>query len=151
MNSTLITYRDATEDDIPFLLWLRKQTMVEHLISSGQVILEENLINRIKHQFEHAKIIMLNEQQIGLLKLSENNIEIEIIQIQIEPNFQNKGFGKEIILKIIQKANKTKVPVKLSVLKKNKAQNLYATLGFEIYNENKLSYFMIKKYSQINS
>jgi ribosomal protein S18 acetylase RimI-like enzyme len=137
-----LTYQKATEEDMDFLLWLRKQTMVEHLIDAGKEVNEENLLDRINYHFENAKIILLENQKIGLLKLAENKNEIEILQIQIEPNHQNKGIGKEIIQAIIQKAFTKNIPVKLSVLKVNKAQNLYKTLGFEIYDENEYSYFM---------
>jgi ribosomal protein S18 acetylase RimI-like enzyme len=136
------TYLKATEENIEFLLWLRKQTMTEHLLHAGKEVNEENLLDRINYYFEHAKIILLKDQKIGLLKLAENKTEIEILQIQIEPNHQNKGIGKEIIQSIIQKAFTKNIPVKLSVLKTNKAQNLYKTLGFEIYDENEYSYFM---------
>jgi ribosomal protein S18 acetylase RimI-like enzyme len=135
-----LTYQKATEEDMEFLLWLRKQTMTEHLLHTGKVVNEENLLDRIRYHFEDAEIILLKDQKIGLLKLAEN--EIEILQIQIEPNHQNKGIGKEIIQAIIQKASTKNIPVKLSVLKVNKAQTLYKNLGFEIYDENEYSYFM---------
>lgn len=137
-----ITFKKASEEDLEFLLWLRKETMVEHLIKAGKEVNEESLLSRIKHQFEHAKIILLNNQKIGLLKVTENSTEIEIHQIQIAPNYQNKGIGREIIQSILQKASAKKIPVKLSVLKVNKAQTLYQNLGFAIYDENEFSYFM---------
>lgn len=137
-----LTYQKATEEDIEFLLWLRKQTMTEHLVNAGNEINEEKFLDRINYYFDDAKIILLKDQKIGLLKLTKNETEIEIHQLQIEPNHQNKGIGKEIIQAIIQKASTKNIPVKLSVLKVNKAQNLYKTLGFEIYDENEYSYFM---------
>jgi N-acetylglutamate synthase-like GNAT family acetyltransferase len=142
MSKMKLTYQKASKEDMEFLLWLRKQTMTEHLLYAGKEVNEENLLDRIKYHFEDAKIILSKNQKIGLLKLVENETEIEILQIQIEPNHQNKGIGKEIIQVIIQKASTKNIPVKLSVLKVNKAQNLYKTLGFEIYDENKYSYFM---------
>jgi N-acetylglutamate synthase-like GNAT family acetyltransferase len=142
MTRTKLTYKKATEKDIGFLLWLRKKTMTEYLVLSGMAINEENLLDRINYHFESSKIILLKDQKIGLLKLVENETEIEILQLQITPNYQNKGIGKEIIQSIIQKAFTKNIPVKLSVLKVNKAQNLYKTLGFEIYDENEYSYFM---------
>lgn len=142
MHKTQLTYTKASEEDTEYLLWLRKETMTEHLNNAGMEVNEENLLGRIKHHFEQAKIILLNNQKIGLLKLVENETEIEIHQIQIEPKHQNKGIGKEIIQTVIQNASKNDIPVKLSVLKANKAQNLYKNLGFEIYDENEYSYFM---------
>jgi ribosomal protein S18 acetylase RimI-like enzyme len=142
MKQQALTYKKASEKDTEFLLWLRKETMVRHLINAGMEVNEENLLSRIKHQFEHAKIILLQDQKIGLLKLVETNTEIEILQIQIAPDHQNKGFGKGIIQSIIKEASTKKIPVKLSVLKVNKAQTLYQNLGFVIYDENEYSYFM---------
>jgi ribosomal protein S18 acetylase RimI-like enzyme len=144
MNKTSLTYKKASEEDLEFLLWLRQETMAEHLNNAGMEINEENLLSRIKYQFEHAKIILLNGEKIGLLKVTENNTEIEIHQIQVAPNHQNKGIGREIIQSILQKASTKKIPVKLSVLKANKAQTLYQNLGFVIYNESEYSYFMRK-------
>jgi len=140
--STNLTFKKATEEDIEFLLWLRKETMIEHLINSGMDVSEENLLNRIIHQFENARIILLEDQKIGLLKVTEDKNKIEILQIQISPNHQNKGIGRKIIQSILKNALANKIPVKLSVLKTNKAQTLYKNLGFEIYDEDEFSYFM---------
>jgi ribosomal protein S18 acetylase RimI-like enzyme len=142
MSKINLTFRRATEKDLEFLIWLRQETMAEHLKSAGMEVDEENHLSRIKHQFEHAKIILLKNQKIGLLKLIETDTEIEILQIQIMPDYQNKGIGKDIIQSIIENSSIKKIPVKLSVLKTNKAQNLYKTLGFAIYDEDKYSYFM---------
>jgi ribosomal protein S18 acetylase RimI-like enzyme len=142
MSKTNLTFRKASEEDLQFLLWLRKETMLEHLIKAGMEINEEKLLSRIKHHFEQAKIILLNNQKIGLLKVVEQDTEIEILQIQIAQDFQNKGIGREIIQEILQKASEKKNSVKLSVLKVNKAQTLYQNLGFAVYDEDQYSYFM---------
>ena len=142
MSKITLTYKKAFEEDLEYLLWLRKETMVEHYIKAGKEVSEEHLLNRIQDNFEHAKIILLQEQRIGLLKVAKNKTEIKIHQIQIAPNYQNKGIGKQIIQSILQDASANKIPVKLSVLKVNKAQTLYENLGFVIYDEDKYSYFM---------
>lgn len=142
MSKTTLIYIKASEEDLGFLLWLRKETMVEHYIKAGKEVSEQNLLSRIKDNFEHAKIILQQEQKIGLLKVAENKTEIEIFQIQIAPDYQNKGIGSQIIQSILQEASAKEIPVKLSVLKVNKAQTLYQNLGFAIYDENEYSYFM---------
>ncbi len=142
MKQQALTFKKASDEDLEFLLWLRKETMVEHHINAGKDVTEENLLSRIKHHFELAKIILQKEQKIGLLKVGENKTEIEIHQIQIAPDYQNKGIGRKIIQSILTEASLKKIPVKLSVLKVNKAQTLYQNLGFVIYDENEYSYFM---------
>lgn len=116
--------------------------MTEHLISSGIETDDESHLNRILYQFDDAKIIILEENPIGFLKLKKNANEYEIIQIQIDPKYQGKGFGKFIIQSIIDNAILRDLPIKLSVLKTNKAKNLYTMLGFKIIEENKDSLLM---------
>ena len=71
--------------------------------------------------------------KIGFVKFETTERELELIQIQIEPKFQNKGFGTNIIKKLID-VEKGKT-IKLSVLKTNPAVQLYERLGFKTINE----------------
>ncbi|MNL57243.1 ribosomal-protein-alanine N-acetyltransferase [compost metagenome] len=79
------------------------------------------------------------------MKVNENKSGFEIIQIQIDPEFQGKGIGKKMIQSIIDKASSLNLPVELSVLKNNKAKQLYISLGFKIINENEDSFIMKKE------
>jgi ribosomal protein S18 acetylase RimI-like enzyme len=147
MDEIELTYRKCLKTDIGYLLWLRKKTMNEHLINSGIDVSDENHLNRIMFQFDQAKIILLKDQKIGLLKILEHQNSIEIIQIQIEPLYQGKGLGQKIIKSIIEKLSGEKLSVTLSVLKENKAKKLYDTIGFKVIIENNESFIM--KYEKI--
>jgi ribosomal protein S18 acetylase RimI-like enzyme len=142
MDAIELTYRKCFNTDIEYLLWLRKKTMDEHLINSGINISDENHLNRIMFQFDQAKIILLNQQKIGLLKISEHQNNIEIIQIQIEPLYQGKGIGQKIIKSVIERSSEEKLFVTLSVLKRNKAKKLYESIGFKVIIENEQSFIM---------
>lgn len=142
MDAIELTYRKCLNTDIEYLLWLRKKTMDEHLINSGINVSDENHLNRIMFKFDQAKIIILNQQKIGLLKISEHQNNIEIIQIQIEPLYQGKGIGQKIIKSIIERSSEEKLFVTLSVLKKNKAKKLYESIGFKVIIENDQSFIM---------
>lgn len=113
-----------------------------HLNNSGIPVDEKSHLKRIKHKFENAKLIYLNENKVGLLKILENKETIEIIQIQIEPKYQRKGIGEKVIRSIIEDNSKLKKKISLSVLKQNNARNLYERLGFKIKLENEHSYIM---------
>ncbi|MCI3939338.1 GNAT family N-acetyltransferase [Chryseobacterium aahli] len=137
-----LQYRKATENDISFLFDLRTKTMTEHYISSHLPTDKESTLQRILYHFEKANIITLNNEPIGLLKINRAENHIEILQIQIDPKLQGKGIGKSILKEIIEEASATKKPVRLSVLKTNKAQTLYVVLGFKIIAEDQHSYMM---------
>jgi ribosomal protein S18 acetylase RimI-like enzyme len=61
---------------------------------------------------------------------------LKINKIYILGQQQNKGFGKALIQKAIQRASETKVlEIILQVNKANKAKDFYAHLGFQIKEE----------------
>ncbi len=119
--------------------------MNPHLIASSLSTAVDSHMLRIKYKFEHASIIECNRTSIGLLKIERKQDNIELIQIQIDPLYQNKGIGKKIIEQIIDEANSEEKSITLQVLKVNKAQKLYVKLGFKIIEENEHAYLM--KYS----
>lgn len=137
-----LSFRKALASDMDYLLWLRKETMNIHLTNAGVKVSESNHLKGLLYQFDDAQIILLNKQKIGLLKISVHQEHVEIIQIQIEPQYQGKGIGKQIIEQIMDDARKAKLSVILSVLKKNTAKNLYEQLGFEIIGEDDYSFIM---------
>ncbi|WP_347219690.1 GNAT family N-acetyltransferase [Chryseobacterium sp.] len=139
---TPFTYQKATENDIDYLLDLRTKTMVPHYAESNLPTDRETTLNRILDQFDKANIIFLDNQPIGLLKIDKKDTHIDILQLQIDPSQQGKGLGRMILKDILEEASATGKTASLSVLKTNKAQHLYTSLGFKTVSENEYSYFM---------
>ena len=130
------------QNDISFLVSLRKKTMKQYIENTGSAYLHEEQLKRIMYEFEFANIVVFNKNDIGLLKLKKNDELWEIIQIQILPEYQNMGLGSSILKQIISESEQQKADVKLSVLKSNPALNLYKRNGFKIINEEDISYTM---------
>lgn len=137
-----LRYKQADETDIDFLLNLRMKTMNPHYETSGLSTDRETTMQRVLYQFEKASIILLDNQPIGLLKVNRTFTNIEVLQLQIDPSQQGKGLGKKILSDILEEASLAGKTVSLSVLKTNKAQYLYESLGFRIVDEDQYSYFM---------
>ncbi|MDR4952312.1 GNAT family N-acetyltransferase [Chryseobacterium sp. ES2] len=135
-------YKQADETDIYFLLNLRMKTMNPHYETSGLSTDRETTLQRVLYQFEKANIIFLDNQPIGLLKVNRTFTNIEVLQLQIDPSQQGKGLGKRILSDILEEASLAGKTVSLSVLKTNKAQHLYKSLGFRTVDEDQYSYFM---------
>ncbi|WP_288376158.1 GNAT family N-acetyltransferase [uncultured Chryseobacterium sp.] len=135
-------YKQADENDIDFLLALRIKTMNPHYETSGLSTDRETTLQRVLYQFDKANIIFLDNQPIGLLKVDRTFTNIEVLQLQIDPSQQGKGLGKKILMDILEEASLARKTVSLSVLKTNKAQHLYKSLGFRIVDEDQYSYFM---------
>lgn len=137
-----LTFRRATEADIPFLLELRRRTMSEHLRNSGIEPSESELRNRVLVKFDCAELILLAGAPIGLLKVVKQPNEWHLLQIQIVPERQGRGLGSAIIEKLLADAVQTHVTVSLSVLRTNPARELYQRLGFRVVEQNDHAYDM---------
>ncbi|MBV8328579.1 GNAT family N-acetyltransferase [Chryseobacterium sp.] len=135
-------YRKADETDIDFLLNLRMKTMNPHYAESKLPTDQKTTLQRVLYEFDKANIIFLHHQPIGLLKINQTDEKTEVLQLQIDPELQGRGLGRKILTAILDKAGATGRTVSLSVLKTNKAQHLYSSLGFKIISEDEHSYFM---------
>ena len=89
-----------------------------------------------------VKVIPSN-QLIGFVELQGDLEETEIITLGIKKNFQNQGYGKQLINFIIKKNYKNIfLEVSLSNLK---ALNFYKSLGFKKISIRKNYYRSVKK------
>lgn len=137
-----ISLRKATKADIPFLMNLRFHTMKKHLITAGKTPTKEDLSLRVRDNFDFAKIVLLENEPIGILKVIRNLTEWEISQIQIIPDLQGNKIGSFLLESIISEAKANNIDLKLSVLKMNPALSLYERLGFKISGETEIAFKM---------
>lgn len=137
-----LALQPATEDDLPFLLTLRKTTMQEHLQRAGAPLDDDHHLARIRYRFEGARIVWLDGRPAGLFKHGRDPAGWRIVQIQIDPAFQGRGLGRRLLEGVLDEADAEGVPVTLSVLKGNPARRLYEALGFIPVEETDLEYEM---------
>lgn len=132
----------ATEEDLPFLLALRKATMQEHLARAGAPMADADHLARIQYHFDDAHIVWVDGRPAGLFKHYRDASGWRIVQIQIAPDFQGRGLGRRLLETVLEQADKEGAPVALSVLKDNPAHRLYASLGFTLVKETDLEFEM---------
>ncbi|MDY8135292.1 GNAT family N-acetyltransferase [Aquimarina sp. 2201CG5-10] len=139
MEIELIKAQDTDKD---FLLRLRKLTMVEHLEKAGLYLSDEEHIQRIKKYFECSRIILYLTKKAGLIKYLETDDTIEILQLQVLPEYQGKGIGKHLLNELYTKARGREKKLTLKVLKDNPAKHLYERTGFKVIGEDDYEYYM---------
>ncbi|QNK68082.1 GNAT family N-acetyltransferase [Variovorax sp. PAMC26660] len=137
--------RQATPEDIPFLLDLRQRTMNGHMIASGGEVSDAHHMARLMHRFECAEVLLHEGAPVGLLKVSRDPHEWVLIQIQLASGFQSGGIGTGLLAEVIDQAAREGVDLTLSVLKANPAKSLYERFGFVVERESGLSYEMRRK------
>ena len=79
---------------------------------------------------------------IGVLSVSRTQVEVCIIEIQLLPAYQGQGIGTELLQQELLFADERNLPVRLQVLRANRARGLYERLGFQIYDETDTHFLM---------
>lgn len=134
--------RNVTKKDFDWLYDLRSKAMSKYINDSGDRFEPETQSARIMKEYESIKIVRSRDKDIGMFKVKRDSGRWEIIQIQLLPDYQNRGIGTRLIQDLQVEAARQGIPVFLSVLKVNPAKRLYERLGFEAVEEKEKSYTM---------
>ncbi|MCK5310999.1 MAG: GNAT family N-acetyltransferase [Desulfobacteraceae bacterium] len=136
MKQEIINYslHSATNDDIEFMFQLRLKTMKPFFENThGWNDIEE--LEKAADELKHAKIVMVGEEQIGIIKVIPKTKELHLHQLQIQPEFQKMGLGAKLISKTIERSEKLQIPITLFVITSSPAKSLYDRFGFVIIEE----------------
>lgn len=80
---------------------------------------------------------------IGCLGFSEHADLHELIEIQIDPTYQNRGIATRLIQWLIARAEKEQKPLYLNVFLASDAIRLYERLGFRIVESTEFQHRMV--------
>jgi ribosomal protein S18 acetylase RimI-like enzyme len=75
-------------------------------------------------------IVLKSGSPIGTMTVSRTASEIRLVDIALLREHRNSGFGSQMLSDLIREARASHVPLRLSVMRQNRAQNLYRRLGF---------------------
>lgn len=90
--------------------------------------------------------IVLNDQVIGVMRLSFDADECYLRDLQVAPQYQNRGIGAYALAEAERRAKaKCFSCLKLRVFKISPAVNLYKRQGFSITNEDDRFYYMSRE------
>ncbi|CAP43281.1 GNAT family N-acetyltransferase [Bordetella petrii] len=138
----MLTLRPVLESDLPYLLALRRQTMDEHLASSGLPADDAAHLARIRYHWEDARIVLLDGAPAGLLKSYRGPSAWHVVQVQVAPDHQGQGLGARLLRGVLEQADAAGLPAQLDVLKTNPARRLYERLGFRVVAESGAEFHM---------
>jgi len=86
--------------------------------------------------------IFVGRLRVGAIAVEHHETHIQIEDLYILQEFQNKGIGTAIILDIIEEAYQSHKPVRLRVLSSSPARVLYERLGFVVVQTTPQRYFL---------
>jgi ribosomal protein S18 acetylase RimI-like enzyme len=84
------------------------------------------------------QIVLLNGRSAGRLVVNHAPEDVRIVDIALLPEHRNAGIGSTLVQRTCDEAAARRKPVRLCVLKSNRAQRLYARLGFVTTSQTEL-------------
>ena len=142
-----LTLRPARDDDHDFARALHHSVYREVVIQ--QFGSWDDLVQR--KFFEEAwqpnesQIIQLDGKNIGCIQRRRHPDHIELVEIQLLPDYQGGGIGTSLLKDAIISAHEAGLPLRLRVLKESRAMQLYQKLGFAKTGMNDTYIFMEHK------
>ncbi len=132
--------RKATQNDADLTFEIEQGSFKEY---SDAVYAIEIKSHRKEFDSKNIQIVEFEKQIIGYLEIEEKSHSFEILNIMIQKEFQNQGFGRQLLYKVIKDGQRKSKGIELQVLKNNpKAKRFYENLGFQVYFETEFEYKM---------
>ena len=136
-----ITLRPERPADETFLFGLYGSTRKEEMDAAGWP--EEmraaflNLQFKAQQQGYHGAfpqaeflVILLRKQAIGRLVVHRSLEEIRLVDLALLPGYRSRGIGTALLQKLMVEAAASSRPLRLSVIRGQRACKLYERLGF---------------------
>lgn len=130
----------ASTQDKDYLFELRLLTMVDHLAIAGIWLSVEEHWLRVNKHFDAYHLIVHDAIRVGAVKYSEADGTLNIMQLQIHPDFQGCGIGKNVLNLLIKRTVAS--TISLTVLKANPVKRLYERMGFRVIGEDEFEFHM---------
>lgn len=127
-----ITLRDATADDLEFLLSLLRESLGPYVVQTFGPRDDAEQRARFLASTDPAthRIVELGGRPVGCLAVRRLPDEVRLDRVLLLPDFQNRGIGTRLVRGVLAEARAVGLPVRLRVFRVNPARRLYERLGF---------------------
>ncbi|MEX0738986.1 MAG: GNAT family N-acetyltransferase [Pseudohongiella sp.] len=91
----------------------------------------------------HLRSVQVDGQWVGCLGFLHYPDRHELLEIQIDPDYQNRGIASQLIQWLIEQAQQQGKPLYLNVFLASAALRLYQRLGFKIVGSTRFQHRMV--------
>ena len=145
------TFRKYKSSDYEFIYNLKKicyKKYVDEFFGGWNEEIQRKMYEEfILEKRNDIRLLYVNDNLVGFVDgRNKDKYSYEQGNICLLPEFRGKGIGSWYLNEVIK--NHKNKDIYLRVFKSNPAQNLYKRFGFEIYDETKSHYLMVRKRMQ---
>ena len=134
--------RQATAADSDFIYRLVERTMRGYVEQIWGSFSEEYNRKQVAEQIAVYSIVELGGNDVGALAVERHDTHIQLAQIYILPDYQNRGIGTSLVRDLVGEARRSGKPLRLRVLSVNPARALYEREGFRVTQSTPERFFM---------
>jgi len=129
-----LTYRPLATRDRDFCVLVHHLAMrayVEPLWGWDEAQQDRLALEFLDHRDATHEVVLADSLPIGYLSYQHGHDRLILNKLHLHPEHHNKGFGSEILLRMIRRADSAAAPIELSVLTTNlRARVFYERHGF---------------------
>lgn len=151
--ATTISLRPVTSEDEAFLFEVYASTRRAEMAAWGWDPSQQEAFLKMQFRAQHqaygmedegtdSKLILLEGKPVGRLVVNRTKDEILLIDIALLAEHRSGGIGTTLIKDLFDEATRAGKPVRLHVLKNNRAIGLYERLGFKTTGEQGMHFLM---------
>jgi ribosomal protein S18 acetylase RimI-like enzyme len=146
IDSDSISLRPAAAEDDSFILDVYKSSRGDDLRGLGWD--EERISEFLSMQYDaqqkfHAQdyqhssneLISCDDRRAGFLITERREHEIRCVDLALLPEYRNRGIGSLLMRQLQDQARAEEKPIRLQVIRFNRAVNFFERLGFERTSE----------------
>lgn len=151
-----IELRPFSSDNQDFLYQLYASTRLEEIAQFGWNAAQQEAFLRMQFNaqqqwYEMAypgadhQIILVDGKPVGRILVFREAGAYRLVDIALLPEYRSRGMGTQLLRDLITKSQNERVPLRLQVLKTNRARQLYQRLGFQEIGDDGMYSQMEKK------
>jgi ribosomal protein S18 acetylase RimI-like enzyme len=136
-----LTFRPTTQEDEVFAFHVRETTMRDYVMETWGVWNADEARAQINEDIRNSssRIIVIDGHDAGVLRVDEFDTYIHVDQLWILSEFQRQGFGRIILVQILEQSKAKGLPLRLWVFRVNPAREFYERMGFTIIEQTQAS------------
>lgn len=141
---TELALREATPDDRAFL-WELQRTALRAVVEATWGWDEAFQARHFDEHFDTTdrSIVRVDGADAGVLCVRVREDHLFLSNVALLPRYQGHGLGTRIVHMVLAEGERRALPVRLQVLKANRARRLYERLGFVVCGESETHFQMI--------
>jgi GNAT superfamily N-acetyltransferase len=136
-----IALRPASANDSEFLVHVYSSTRRDEMASWGWSPAQQGSFVRMQYDVRGrgyaaaypaaaVSVVSVDGVLAGSIIIFRGPTEIRLLDISLLEEYRGRGIGRDLIASLLSEAARSKFPLRLNVLRGNRAAHLYERLGF---------------------